>query len=268
MSFKTALFILIGLIAFACQPKETIEIKSDYLPNHHYTFIQEQNVVNTITYDGPQEVLAEILEDGRNNPTVNKNNNSYYYTIKTKNMRGAGVPLELEFIETSDPGLPGGLKFFGTYVFEEVFFDSVAAKTVDENQRRGLLYYAQNLVTNNEYPRQSIQVGESFSQITPMEFPVGNVPIEIEINSKYTLKKVEDGRAYFDIVQVFTLLSDDNVTTLKGTGKGQTTFHIEKSFFTKFSSEMEMVLKTRVETMDITIDVKSETNHKTEIRGN
>ena len=88
-----------------------------------------------------------------------------------------------------------------------------------------------------------------------------------QINSIYTLKKVENGVGYFDLDQVYTIKSatKDYKMELDGIGKGQIDFDIKKQFFTKFYLEMEMNLKTELEAFSIELQTKSITDQATEI---
>ena len=101
-----------------------------------------------------------------------------------------------------------------------------------------------------------------------MSLPIAEITIEMEINSIYTLKKVENGIGYFDLDQVYTLKSanKDYDMGLDGTGKGHIHYDIEKRFFTKFYLEMKMNLKTELEIFSIELQTKSITAQTTEIK--
>ena len=98
--------------------------------------------------------------------------------------------------------------------------------------------------------------------------PIADVTIQMEINSIYTLKKVENGIGYFDLDQIYIIKSatKDYEMELDGTGKGQIDYDIEKQFFTKFYLEMEMNLKTELEAFSIELQTKSITDQTTGIK--
>ena len=82
------------------------------------------------------------------------------------------------------------------------------------------------------------------------------------------MKKVENGIGYFDVDQVYTIESatKDYKMELDGTGKGQINYDIEKQFFTKSYLNMEMNLKTELETFSIELQTKSIADQTAEVK--
>jgi hypothetical protein len=264
---KTILLILLTTSIVSCKSQEEIDFKVGYLPNYNYTLTQKQISENNVKYIASDKILQNLKNNGVENPTITKDTSLLKSVSKTGSLKGNEFPIYIELLESNNPSLKSGSKFFGKSVDGKTKIDSISSSTMTEEKKRTLLPAMESMMNQIKYPNRKIKVGESFEQKSPMSIPIADVTIEIEINSIYTLRKVENGIGYFDLDQVYTIKSatKDYEMELDGTGKGKLEYNIEKEFFTKFYLEMEMDLKTELEVFSIELQTKSITDQVTKI---
>ena len=268
MNSKYLLLILSSLTIFSCQSQEEIDFKVGYLPNHTYTLTQNQFSENKVKYTGSDEILKRFENNGIENPTITESNNKIKSISITGELNGNQFPIEVELLESSNKTLEVGTKFFGKSTDGITKIDSISSSTMTEEKKNVLLLAMESMMNQIKYPNRTIKIGESFEQKNPMSMPIADVTIEIEINSIYTLQSIKNGIGYFDLNQVYSIKSanKDYEMNLDGTGNGQIEYDIEKQFFTKYYSEMEMNLTTDLEAFGIELQTKSITNQTTEIK--
>ena len=264
---KAILFILFTITIISCKSQEEIDFKVGYLPNFNYTLTQKQISENNVKYIASDEILQNLKNNGIENPSIEKDTSLLKSTSKTGRLNGNIFPIDIEVLESTNPTFMSGTKLFGKSIGGKTKIDSISSSTMTEEKKKTLLPAMESMMNQIKYPNRKIKVGESFEQKNPMSMPIADVTIELEINSIYTLRKVENGIGYFDLDQVYIIKSatKDYEMELDGTGKGQIDYDIEKQFFTKFYLEMEMNLKTELEVFSIELQTKSITDQTTEI---
>lgn len=265
---KIYLIILLTSVIISCKSQEEIDFKVGYLPNFNYTLTQKQISENNVRYIATNEILQNLKNNGIENPTITKDSSLIKSISKTGELNGNEFAIDIELLESNNPALVSGTKFFGKSIDGRTKIDSISSSTMTEEKKRTLLLAVESMMNQIKYPDRKIKVGESFDQINPISMPIADVTIEMEINSIYTLKKIENGVGYFDLDQVYILKSatKDYEMELDGKGKGQIDYDIEKQFFTKFYLEMEMNLKTELEAFSIELQTKSVTDQTTEVK--
>ena|SRR5699024_7682456 len=265
---RKLLLLILATISISCKGQEEINFKVGYLPNHNYTLTQKQISENNVKYIASEEILQKLKINGIENPTITKDTSLLKSISKTGKLNGNLFPIDIELLESNNPTLVSGTKFFGKSIDGKIKLDSIYSPTMTEEKKRILLPAMESIIDQVKYPDKKIKVGESFEQKNPMSIPIADVTVEMEINSIYTLRKIENGMGYFDLDQVYSIKSatKDYEMELDGTGKGQIEYDIEKQFFTKFYLEMEMNLKTKLEVFSIELQTKSITDQTTEIK--
>lgn len=260
------LFLLISAIV-TCRSQEEIDFKVGYLPNYNYTLNQKQISENQITYISSDEILKKLKDNGIENPTIIKDTSLLRSVSKTGSLKGNEFPINIELLDSNNPSLKSGTKFYGKSVDGKTKIDSISSSTMSEETKGIVLPAMESMMNQIKYPDRKIKVGESFEQKNPMSLPIVDVTIEIEINSIYTLRKTENGIGYFDLDQVYSITSatKDYEMEMDGIGKGEIHYDIEKQFFTKYYLAMEMNLKTQLEGFSIELQTKSISDQTTEI---
>lgn len=265
---KIYLLILFTSLITSCKGQEEIDFKVGYLPNYNYTLTQKQISKNNVKYIASDKILQNLKNNGIENPTITFDTSLLKSVSKTGELKENEFSIDIELLESNNPTLTSGTKFFGKSVNGKTKIDSIYSLTMTEEKKRTLIPAMESMMNQIKYPNRKIKVGESFEQNNPMSMPIADVTIQMEIKSIYTLKKIENGVGYFDLDQVYILKSatKDYEIALDGTGKGQIDYNIKKQFFTKFYLEMEMNLKTELEAFSIELNTKNLTDQTTEIK--
>ena len=114
-----------------------------------------------------------------------------------------------------------------------------------------------------DFPKEGIKIGDSFDMVIPYKQSIPNAgDIEMKMNVKYTLLKVEKEEAYFDMLIDF-VMGDKNVKNMdlsaSGDGKGFLLFDMKNNYFTSQNIDMTINLKLKTEllTLENTSKAKS-----------
>lgn len=267
-TMKKILLFILATITISCNSQEKIDFKVGYLPNLDYTLSQKQISENTIKYIASDEVLQSLKDRGVENPTIKKDTTILKSISKTGRIEGNEFPVNIELLESTNPTLVSGTKFFGKYIDQKIRIDSIFSTTMTNEEKMTLRMTMESMLNQVEYPNRKIKVGESFKQNNPISMPIGNIVIELDINSTYTLTNISDGIGYFNLDQIYTLKTEIENYEIKvnGKGNGQIQYDIEQQFFTKYFLEMEMNLKMDLDPFSIELQTKSITDQTTEIK--
>ncbi len=265
---RTFLLIILLLAVTTSKSQEEISFKVGYLPNHTYTLNQKQISENEVTYIASEDILQKLKENGIENPTIAKDTTILKSRSKTGALNGNEFPIAIALLESTNPTLVPGTNFYGKSIDEKTRIDSISSSVLTIEQKNTLLNVMESMMNQIKYPNRTLKVGESFEQKNPMSLPIANFTIEMEINSIYTLKKVENGFGHFDLDQTYRLTSEieGHEMVLDGSGKGQIEYDIKNEFFSKFFLETEMDFKMQLDVFSIDLQTKSVTDQVTEIQ--
>ena len=103
-----------------------------------------------------------------------------------------------------------------------------------------------------DFPEEKIYVGDTFTNEIPMSIPMqGMNPMEIVVNTVYTLKKVENNIAYFDLTQALTLDTEQEAMKMSatGSGTGNCEYSIKDKWLVKYESDLPMNLSLEMNAM-------------------
>src|SRR5690554_5575151 len=265
---KIYLLILLSITISSCKSQKEINFKVGYLPDMSYALTQKQITENNIKYIASDEFLQNLKDNGIENPTITKDTSLLKSISKTGSLNGNEFSFDTELLESNNPTLIKGTKFYGKLIEGKTKIDSIYSSTMSEDMKNHILPFMESILDQIKFPHIKMKVGDSFELKNPISMPIADVTMEMEINSIYTLKKVSNGIGYFDINQVYNLksASKDYIMDVDGTGAGQIYYDIENEALTKFYLEMEMSLTTELETFSIELQTKSIVDQTTEIK--
>ncbi len=251
-----------------CQ--EEIFFKVGYLPNNDYTLSQVTFTENNVKYIASEEFLKNLKNNGVANPTIRRDTSG----LSSMSRTGAPIeehyfPIEVEILISTNPALASGTVFHGWSIDGVTTVDSITSSTMSDAAKAALIGSAETMLNQIKYPERMIAIGESFEQKSPMTMPLSDVVMDIEVNSVFTLSKIENGIGYFDLDQVYTLkaATKNYEMALEGVGSGHIEYDVDKQFITKFYLDMEMSLAAELELFSIEFLTKSTTSQKTVIAG-
>lgn len=266
---KKLLLSVIATVAISiCKAQNEINFNISYLPNQEYIVSQEQNLENIIKYSGTEEALQGLKDKGVENPKVTVNTVQLQSVLKTGNLKGSQIPIELEFIESSDPNLSAGTKIYGNVIDGKIKYDSISSRTLNEEGKKEALSVMESLLNQTEFPDNKFKIGERFTQNSPISLPIGNLALDMDLDTTYTLTDIKDGIGYFDIDQVYIVKSniEDYKINIQGTGNGKMEYDNEKQFYRKSLMNLEMDMSMNIGDINIEMKLKQKSSQSVEIK--
>lgn len=275
---KKIILILLVLTRFASysQSSESIKFKISYNPETSYRQSMKQTTHVEMQYSGSEDYLKILKEKSINNPIIVDNDNNSELVIQTgKSTDNSNFPLTIEFVNsTSKNGIkviPNGTLIYGHCSKDTLFtLDSIVSDGLEENFKTMFLQLIQKTMSQFIIPEKNVKVGESFFIENPLSIPIGGMKIEMNIITNYTLLKINNGIAEFDIFQVFKVIStmSDITNNSKGSGKGKLMYDIKENFSTKYQIETEMEMNMKLDNINLDLKTKTGIDIETEIKRN
>ena len=264
-------FVLLTNFVFA---QKQYHFTQKVYPNSEYT-MQNNSVVNgEIKFSGNPDVLEQMKKSGQKNPMTMKTTS--YSEVKTVTQKETqkNIPFELTFTKsktdvemngqkTDSPNPFLNTKIIGSYENGSHMKIEKIEGNLDENTKKMLMDMTAQMQTEVNFPNEGLNIGDSFTNKNPMKMPIPNVgEMNMTINTTYTLKKVENNEAYFDVDQDFVMNSDSSQMNLDASGKGtgKSIFSIDKNLFSNMDSDVKMQMKIKMPnnmTMENTSNVHS-----------
>lgn len=247
---KRIVFIVLFVLSIMpCLGQEEIYIKFGHLPNLQYTQTEESTIVFNLSFIASEEILQELKKNGVENPAFVEDSSRTQSLVTTGDLIGNQFQIDIELLETNNPALPIGTKFFGKSIDGRVVIDSISSSALNAQEKELILNSMESILNQVQLPERLVKIGESFEQILPMTFPIGPMVLDMEIINNYTLTKIANGLGYFDLKQDMVLKSnfEDVEMRLDGTGEGHMEYDIKNQFFTKYAVEMEMNMTMELE---------------------
>lgn len=262
--FSLLISILLLNPAFT-QKKVSIDLQ--FLPDTEYTQKSIQTNKQTIKYQAEQEVLDALKERGMSNPTINETKTSTKTLISTGPLEDNNkFNIKMDFTDTDGSKLPEGTKIYGWCESGEMpELDSIdmPGNDFNDDQKVMMLNLINKTFSQAKIPDNTMKIGSKFTYTTPFSIPIQTATLNMKIVTTYKLKKIENGIAYFDIVQKYQMETDiENMDmTAKGNGNGTATYHIQSKLMTNLllNSEMIMHMKMKGLEMDLIQSSISET---------
>ena len=212
---------------------------------------------------GSKEVLDKIGMDGMK-MTMNSDIES---AIATQKKQGNNVPFILEYTkyfykaeingETVNRKIPlQGVKLIGDIVNGKKMEVKNVEGNIDEDIKKILIESIKQFAEmNTQFPKEGLKIGDSFDMVIPYKQSIPNAgDIEMKMNVKYKLLKVEKEEAYFDMLIDF-VMGDKNVKNMdlsaSGDGKGFLLFDMKNNYFTSQNIDMTINLKLKTELLTL-----------------
>lgn len=124
--------------------------------------------------------------------------------------------------------------------------DSVEGGNLGAQERETIKSMYLSMLLNNEAPSYPLRVGDGYRVESPFDMPIpGQSPIKVITEAHYVLKKIEDGRAAFDMTMTFRLSSDPRGAQLTANGKGfgMMVYNIKARLKESETSQMTMEMR-------------------------
>ena len=269
-TFKLVLLLFITSASLVFGQEKRYFFKHEFQPNSKYLIKYKIDMDGGYKFVGNKEVLDKIGMDGVK-MTINSDIES---TFSTQKKQGENVPFILEYTkyfyeaeingEKVNRKIPlQGVKLIGDIVNGKKMEVKNVEGNIDENTKKILIESIKQFsAIDTDFPKEGLKIGDSFDVVVPYKQSTQMGDIEMKMNIKYTLLKVEKEEAYFDMLVDF-VMGDKNVKNMdlsaSGDGKGFLLFDMKNNYFTSQNIDMTINLKLKTEllTLENTSKAKS-----------
>jgi len=269
-TFKLVLLLFITSASLVFGQEKRYFFKYEFQPNSKYLIKYKTDMDGGYKFVGSKEVIDKIGMDGVK-MTINSDIES---AISTQKKQGNNVPFILEYTkyfykaeingETVNRKIPlQGVKLIGDIVNGKKMEVKNVEGNIDENTKKILIESIKQFsAIDTDFPKEGLKIGDSFDVVVPYKQSTQMGDIEMKMNVKYKLLKVEKEEAYFDMLIDF-VMGDKNVKNMdlsaSGDGKGFLLFDMKNNYFTSQNIDMTINLKLKTEllTLENTSKAKS-----------
>ena len=269
-TFKLVLLLFITSASLVFGQEKRYFFKYEYHPNSKYLIKLKTDMDGGYKFVGSKEVIDKIGMDGVK-MTINSDIES---AISTQKKQGNNVPFILEYTkyfykaeingETVNRKIPlQGVKLIGDIVNGKKMEVKNVEGNIDENTKKILIESIKQFsAIDTDFPKEGLKIGDSFDVVVPYKQSTQMGDIEMIMNIKYKLIKVEKEEAYFDMLIDF-VMGDKNVKNMdlsaSGDGKGFLLFDMKNNYFTSQNIDMTINLKLKTELLTLENTSKSKT---------
>ena len=271
-AFKLVLLLFITSASLVFGQEKRYFFKYEYLPNSKYLIKYKIDMDGGYKFVGNKEVLDKIGMDGVK-MTINSDIES---TFSTQKKQGENVPFILEYTkyfyeaeingETVNRKIPlQGVKLIGDIVNGKKMEVKNVEGNINEDIKKILIESIKQFAEmNTQFPKEGLKIGDSFDMVIPYKQSIPNAgDIEMKMNVKYKLLKVEKEEAYFDILIDFVMEGRENIKKMdlsgSGEGKGFLLLDMKNNYFTAQNLDMTINLKFKTELLTLENTSKSKT---------
>ena len=269
-AFKFILLLFITSASLVFGQEKRYFFKYEYLPNSKYLIKYKTDMDGGYKFVGSKEVIDKI---GMNEVKMKMNMNMGS-TISTQKKQDNKIPFVLEYTDyISEAEINGekvnrkipiqGVKLSGDIVNgKKMEVKNVEGNINEETKKILVESIKQFSAIDTDFPKEGLKIGDSFDVVVPYKQSTQMGDIEMKMNIKYTLLKVEKEEAYFDMLVDF-VMGDKNVKNMdlsaSGDGKGFLLFDMKNNYFTSQNIDMTINLKLKTEllTLENTSKAKS-----------
>ena len=270
-AFKFILLLFITSASLVFGQEKRYFFKYEFQPNSKYLIKYKTHTDGGYKFVGSKEVIDKI---GMNEMKMKMNMNMGS-TISTQKKQDNKIPFVLEYTDyISEAEINGekvnrkipiqGVKLSGDIINGKKMEVKNVEGNIDEDTKKILTESIKQFsAIDTDFPKEGLKIGDSFDMVIPYKQSIPNAgDIEMKMNVKYTLLKVEKEEAYFDMLIDF-VMGDKNVKNMdlsaSGDGKGFLLFDMKNNYFTSQNIDMTINLKLKTEllTLENTSKAKS-----------
>ena len=270
-TFKLILLLFIASASLVFGQEKRYFFKYEYHPNSKYLIKYKTDMDGGYKFVGSKEVIDKIGMDGVK-MTINSDIESTFSTQKKQDNK---IPFVLEYTdyifeaeingEKVNRKIPiQGVKLSGDIINGKKMEVKNVEGNIDEDTKKILVESIKQFsAIDTDFPKEGLKIGDSFDVVVPYKQSIPNAgDIEMKMNVKYKLLKVEKEEAYFDILIDF-VMGDKNFKNMdlsaSGDGKGFLLFDMKNNYFTSQNIDMTINLKLKTEllTLENTSKAKS-----------
>ena len=262
---KLVLVGILVLMSVSIWSQEGFQFEIKVKPNTTYTTQVESSTDGIIDIIADDTILEQMKASGMETPMTmqQQSNITMVSQTSTKNSDGnIAAIMTYEKVKSdivvngkamNQPSPLDSMQIMGKFNSENKFeVDSIVGSSLNDQLRSTIAQTMETVQKQIDFPEEKIYVGDTFTNEIPMSIPMqGMNPMEIVVNTVYTLKKVENNIAYFDLTQALTLDTEQEAMKMSatGSGTGSCEYSIKDKWLVKYESDLPMNLSLEMNAM-------------------
>lgn len=257
MKFYITLIALITGIAVNANAQQDVKLEFKYLPQHHYLSkismnvagdvnVQEQSAVaDSMKAKGiPPNMKIALAASGNIDITTGAESNGLVpVTMRLDNVtaqpsfNGQNIPLPMATM------LNGKAVYGKANADGKLQLDSVSGKQLPDSALNHINQMMSMAMSRMQFPKKVFKPGDTFTQDVPLNMPMkGMPPVNATSKVTYHLDRIANGKAYFNLTQTTSFVSDKDKmhTTMTGNGTGTMIYEVKEHYPSEFNSNMKI----------------------------
>jgi len=244
MKRSLAILAFLSVATMSVKAQNSVLFKIKYLPNQKYTGVMKMNM--DMKMAGPPDTTKNKVDAavGANN-TINmvmsissvistgKVNANHVFPLIintepvsiTENVNGKPITI---------PSTQGKQVAYATCPVDGTMkIDSISGmKVADEATKDAIFKMIEGIQGKIAFPEKPMSIGDTFTQETPVNIPIGGGNAPMTAKMIYKLIKIENNNAYFDLTESldFSINNTQMSMHMSGTGDGKMVYAIDKNY--------------------------------------
>ncbi len=277
---KKIILLAAFLLAGIAQAQDAVTLNMQLLPNKKYDQVSKQDISMEMVYNGSEAMMNALKSNGMENPTVSNTKVSTTNATVTKKAAGGKIPVTMKMdvgVEMKMKGMPDNSNAFNIEVFGNVkegeiipVFDSINAPGMPAAQKEATLEMITKMQSQISFPEKTLKIGESFVQEMPLEIPAGAMVIKMNDVITYKLTRIENRKAYFNVLHAISLGMNVQGQKMKGSGSGsgEMVYDMDNNYPIVNNTDTDMNMSFMQGEMEFTIKMKTKSTQTTAISAN
>lgn len=236
------LVLLFSIFSFQTIAQETLHFNMHYKPDTKYIAETIMTMEATTTQTGSDAFMSYFRETGIDSISKEKESTKAILELSVLSTDSRGYkPVEMKYISLKTNGVENnyvsGLSVEGSIQGSALpVFHTIRNSNFDSNFDREFLLMINQMFEQIKFPNVVLAVGESYEDTIPFVMPIGNLELNMEINSNYLLKEIKNKRAYFELIQFGNIVFTDSVINFTGefNGSGFVYYDLEFDFMDEY----------------------------------
>ena len=217
------LTLILGITLTACG-QDQIDFANEFKPESEYVITTSSDTKTEVKFEASEDFINHLKSKGIDNPQITDESSVMKIAYITGSSNDSVIPIEIKYIETGMPQdgfIRNGESLKGTYSLK----DKIKITELPDASRIGmeanqLMSMMSDGFSIDLFNKGKLSVGDSVTITSPLNIPLGQYQITIDIVNTYVLKSINSSNANFDITSTCILKSDYPQITLKASGGG------------------------------------------------
>lgn len=268
------LLILISFFGFQAFAQETVHFNMHYKPETKYlgetSYLMEVKIINS----GSDSFMSYFRDNGIDSISVVNELMKGKIELKVLNKDEQGrIPVEMKYVSLENNGvennLVSGLTALGSIEGSNLpVLDSIKNSNFDSDFENEFLSMLNQMFEQIKFPNVTLAIGESFQDSNPVTLPIYGLEMEIDINTKYFLREIENNKAVFDIIQFGEISFKEGEKNYTGrfNGSGYSYYDTEHDILGESYMEITYGINYFSDYNNLKMLIKSEFQQKFEIQ--